>query len=117
MTNIMINVRQWNSVSYTDAAFVFLLEDYIRWVFVNSDSETFKLILNKSLLRERFIDIKDDEYEMAGFCNSYDLTTSTFSIFGPLNNSWKVEHLNSSSIVLDLTWHRGQGSKFICSNF
>ncbi len=103
----MINMRQWNRISYANAAFVFLFEYDIWGVFVDPDSETLKFILNNPFLRERFIDIEDDEYEMTGFCNGYDLTTSTFAVFGPLNNTRKIKHLNSSPIVLNLTWHGG----------
>lgn len=103
----MIDVRQWDGICYADPAFVFLLENDIWRVFVNTDPETLKLSFDKPLLRKWFINIKDDEYEMAGFCNSYDLTTSTFSILGTLNNSRKVKHLDSSPIILNLTRHRG----------
>lgn len=116
MADFMIDVGQRHSIGDTDAAFILFLEDNIWWLFIDTNAEAFKLILDDSLLRQRLIDIKNDEYEMAGFGNGDHLSTSTFAVFGSLNDSGKVEHLNCSAIVLDLTRNCSQSRKLVSSN-
>ena len=61
----MVDVRQWNSVCDVDAAFVFLLEDDVRWLLVDSDAKAFEFSLNDSFFRKRLVHVQDDEDEMA----------------------------------------------------
>jgi len=116
MADIMVDMGQRHSIGDTDAAFILFLEDDIWWFFVYTNTEAFKLILDNPLLRQRLIDVKNDEYEMAGLGNGNDLSTSTFAVFGSLNDAGKVEHLNCGAIVLDLPRNCSQCRKFICSN-
>jgi hypothetical protein len=116
MTDIMVDMGQRHSIGDTDTAFILFLEDDIWWLFIDTNTEAFKLILDDPLLRQRLIDIENDEYEMACFGNGDNLSTSAFAVFGSLNDSGKVEHLNCSAIILDLTRNCSQSRKFISSN-
>jgi len=116
MADIMVDMGQRHSISDTNTAFILFLEDNIWWLFINTNTEAFKLILDNSFLRQRLVDIKNDEYEMAGFGDGNDLSTSTFAVFGSLNNTGKVEHLNCSAIVLYLPRNCSQSRKLISSN-
>lgn len=116
MADFMVDMGQRHSIGDTDAAFILFLEDDIWWLFIDTNTEAFKLIFDNSLLRQRLVDIKNDEYEMAGFGNGDHLSTSTFAVFGSLNDAGKVEHLNCSAIVLDLTRNCSQSRKLVSSN-
>ena len=81
----MANVGQGNGVRDADATFVFLLEDNVGRILVDSNTEALKLGLDDSFISERFVDIEDNENKMACLSNSNDLTTSTFAVFSSLN--------------------------------
>lgn len=98
----MANMGQWDGVCDADAAFVFLFEDNVWRILVYANTEAFEFILDDSFVRKRFVDVEDNEDEMAGLGNSNDLTTSTFTILGSLNNTGEIEHLDSCAVVLDL---------------
>ena len=115
-SNLVTDVRQWDSVGYCNATLVFLFEDNVRRLFVDSNAETFELVLDDLFVRKGLVDIEDDEDKMASLSNSNDLSTSTFAILGSLDDTWQIEHLNSSAIIQDLAGYRGQGSEFISSN-
>ena len=53
----MVNVRQGYSVGYANSAFIFFLENDVRWVLVNPNAKTFQLVLNDSFLGKGLIDI------------------------------------------------------------
>lgn len=102
-TYFMTDMAQWDCVGDGNAPFVFLLEDNIRRILVDSNAKTFKLILDDSFVSEWLVDIEDDEDQMARLGYSDNLATSTFAILGPLDNSGQIEHLNRSAINLNLT--------------
>ena len=83
----MANMGQWYGICDADATFVFLFEDNIWRILVDTDTEAFEFVLDDPFVSEGFVDIKDNEDEMAGLSNSNDLTTSTFAILGPLNDT------------------------------
>ena len=83
----MADMGQRYGVCDADATFVFLLEDNVWRILVDTDPEAFEFVLDDSFVSEGFVDVKDNEDKMAGLSNSNDLTTSTFSILGSLNNT------------------------------
>lgn len=83
----MADMGQWDGVCDADATFVFLLEDNVWRIFVNSDTEAFELVLDDSLVSEGFVDVEDNEDKMARLGNSNDLTTSTFAVLGSLDDT------------------------------
>ncbi len=87
MNNFMADLGHRNSVRYTDPSFVLLLEDNVGRLLVDSDTEAFELGLDDSFVGQGLVDIKNNKNEMACLRNSYDLTTSTFAIFGSLNDT------------------------------
>lgn len=83
----MADMGQWDGVCDADATFIFLLEDNVWRIFVNSDTEAFELVLDDSLVSEGFVDVEDNEDKMARLGNSNDLTTSTFAVLGSLDDT------------------------------
>ena len=83
----MADMGQRDGVCDADATFVFLLEDNIWRILVDADPEAFQFVFDDSFVSEGFVDVKDNEDKMARLSNSNDLTTSTFSILGSLNDT------------------------------
>ena len=83
----MADMGQRDGVCDADATFVFLLEDNVWRILVDADPEAFEFVLDDSFVSEGFVDVKDNEDKMARLSNSNDLTTSTFSILGSLNDT------------------------------
>ena len=109
----MADMRQWNSIRYGYSPLVLLLEDNVGRILVDSDTKAFELVLDDSLVSERLVNIKHYEDKMTGFGNGYNLTTSTFAVFGSLNDTRQIEHLDGRSVILHLTRDSGQGGKLI----
>ena len=70
---------QWYGIGHVDSAFVFLLEGDVRRFFIEPDAETFQFRLYYSLVGEGFIDIENNENQIARPRDGYDLTTSSLS--------------------------------------
>ena len=83
----MADMGQRDGVCDADATFVFLLEDNVWRILIDSNSEAFELGLDYSFVSEGFIDVEDNENEMAGLGNSNDLTASTFAVLGSLDDT------------------------------
>ena len=78
---------QRDGIGDADTTFVFLLEDNIWRILIDSDTEALELVLDDSFVSEGFVDVEDDEDKMARFGNGNDLTTSTFAVLGPLDDT------------------------------
>lgn len=83
----MTDMGQRDGVCDADATFVFLLENNVWRILVDSDTEALELVLDDSFVSEGFVDVEDNEDKMARLSNSDDLTTSTFAILGSLDNT------------------------------
>ena len=83
----MADMGQRDGVSDADATFVFLLEHNVWRILVDSDTEALELIFDYSFVSEGFIDVEDNEDQMARLGNSNDLTTSTFAVLGSLDDT------------------------------
>ena len=83
----MADMRQRNGICDADATFVFLLEDNVWRILVDSDTEALELVLDDSFVSEGFVDVEDNEDKMACLGNSNDLTTSTFAVLGSLDDT------------------------------
>lgn len=110
---VVINVCQRDGAGDVQATFVFFLEDNIGRFLVDADSEAFQLGLDDSLVRQRLVDIENDEDEMACFGNSNDLATSTLAILCSLDDTRQVEHLDGGTIVKNLTGNGGEGGELV----
>ncbi len=86
----MVNMGQGNGAGNVDASIVIFLEDDIRRLLIDANTESLEFSLDDALIRQGFVDIKNDENEMTGFRNGDDLAASTFSVFGPLNDTGKI---------------------------
>lgn len=113
----MIDMAQWNGIGDTDAPFILLLKNDIRRLLINADPESLELVFDDSFLRERFIDVQDDEDQMTGLGHCDDLSATTLPILCPLDNSWQIQHLNRSTIVDNLARDCSQGREFIRSGY
>ncbi len=83
----MADMGQRDGICDADATFVFLLEDNVWRILIDSDTEALELVLDDSFVGEGFIDVEDDEDKMARLGNGNDLTTSTFAVLGPLDDT------------------------------
>ena len=83
----MANMGQRDGVCDADATFVFLLEDNVWRILVDSDTEALELVLDDSFVSEGFVDVEDNEDKMARLGNSDDLTTSAFAVLGSLDDT------------------------------
>lgn len=83
----MTDVGQRNGVRDANTTLIFLLEDNVWRIFVDSDTEAFKLILDDSFVSEGFVDVEDNEDKMAGLGNGNNLTTSTFAVLSSLDDT------------------------------
>lgn len=101
--DLWLDVRQWDSIRYADSTFIFLFEHNIGWLLVNSNSKPFQLGLDHFLVSERLVYVQNNEYQMAGLRDGDDLATTTFTILGALDNPWQIKHLDSRTVVLNLT--------------
>jgi hypothetical protein len=54
---------------------------------------------------------------MASLGHSNDLTTTTLTILGTLNNSRKIENLNLGTVVLDLSGDGSQGCELVSGSY
>ena len=103
----MADMGQRDGIGDADATFVFLLEDNIWRVLVDSDTKALELSLDNSFVSEGLVDVEDNEDKMARFGNGDDLTASTFAVLGSLDDTGQIKHLDSSAVVLDLTRYSG----------
>lgn len=101
-------MRQWQRAGDVDATLVFLLKHDVGRFFVDTDSESFQLRFDDTLVCQRLVDVQDDEDEMACLGHGNHLTASTLAILGSLDDARKVKHLDLGTIVNDLTRNGGQ---------
>lgn len=112
----MVDMGQRDSTGDADAPFVLLLEENIRQALVDADTKAFQLGFDNPLVCERLVDIEDDEDKMTSLGNCNDLTAAALSVFGSLNNTRQIKHLNLSSVIGDLARDSGERSKLVSSN-
>lgn len=99
----MIDIVQGYRVGDVDATGILLLEDNVGRALVDADSEALQFRLDDALVRQRLVDIQDDEDKVARLCDGDDLTTSSFAILGTLNDTRQVENLDLCAVVNDLS--------------
>lgn len=51
---------------------------------------------------------------MTGLRNGNDLATSSFSVFGALDDTGQVKHLDVGAVILHLAWDGGEGGELVC---
>jgi hypothetical protein len=91
-----------------DAALLLLLEHNVGWALVDADAEAFQFVLDNALVGKGLVDVQDDENQMARLRNSDDLSSTTLSVLGTLDNSGKIENLNLGTVVHDLAGYSGE---------
>lgn len=114
---LVVDMRERHGVGDGEAALVLFLKNNIRRLLVDSNPESLELGLDDLLISQWLIDIENDEDQVTGLCNGDHLTSSTLAIFGSLNDTRQIEHLNGGAVVLNLAWHSRQCGKLIGSNY
>lgn len=117
--------------TYTTTFFLFHCDS--RGLFIKANSKAFQFICENGEVIERLENVQNNKYKVASPGNSNDLSTSTFTVLGTLDDTlrWKngysrigfasdkqiltrkVENLYSGSIVSHLSGNSGQCSEFI----
>lgn len=92
---------------------VLLLEDDVGRLLVDSDPKSLQFGFDDLFVDQRLVDVEHDENEVAGFRDGNDLSTTTLTVLGTLNDTGKVENLDLGSVVHDLSGHGGQGCEFV----
>ena len=112
---LLRHLRQLYSVRHLDAdsTLVLLLQDDVRSLLVEPDTEAFKLAFDDALVSQRLLGVKHDQNEVACARHTDDLLTSTLAIFGSLDNSWQIEQLDLGALIVEDTWDAGQCCEFI----
>ena len=82
-----------------------LFEVDVRGLLVYPDTETLEFRFDDPLVSEGLVDVQNYKDQMAGFCHCNDLTTSTFAVFGALNDTRQIQHLNLCTVIHDLIGH------------
>lgn len=111
----MSNIGQGYGIGDGNSAFVLLLEYYIWRLFIDTDTKPLQLSLDDLFVCQWLVNVQDDEDEMTSLGYCYDLTTTTLAIFSTLNDTRKIQHLNGSPIVLDLTGYCCQSCELVGS--
>lgn len=83
----MADMGQRDGVRDADATLVFLLEDNVWRILVDSDTKALELVLDDSLVSEGLVDVEDNEDKMARLGHRNDLATSTFAVLGSLDDT------------------------------
>lgn len=109
----MIDVGQRNSTRNGNTTLILLLENNVGGLLVNSDTEPFQFGFDDLLVDQRLVHVEDNENEVAGLGYGNDLSTTTFTILGTLDNTRKIENLDFGAVVHHLSGHGGQGCEFV----
>ena len=97
----------------SNTTLVLLLEDDVGRLLVDSDPKSLQFGFDDLFVDQRLVDVEHDENEVAGFRDGNDLSTTTLTVLGTLNDTRKVENLDLGSVVHDLSGHGGQGCEFV----
>ena len=101
----MDDVGQRNSTRNGNTTLILLLENNVGGLLVNSDTEPFQFGFDDLLVDQGLVHVEDNENEVAGLGYGNDLSTTTFTILGTLNNTRKIENLNFGAVVHHLSGH------------
>jgi len=93
----VVDVCQGYGAGDIEATLVLLPEGDVGGFLIDADSETLEFRLNHPLIRQRLIDIQHNEDQMACLSNGDDLSTSTSTILGTLNDTGKVNNLQGGT--------------------
>lgn len=83
--------EQARETGFTHTPVFLLLDGDPGWSLVQANAETFQFIRQDGKIDKWFQNVENDENEVARPCDSDDLSTSTLSIFGTFNDTWRDE--------------------------
>lgn len=96
-----------------EASLLVLLDLDQRLGLVESDAESFQLPLDDLLVVHRSGGVKNDHNQVAGSGDGNNLSTTSFVVFGSLNNSGKIKKLEFGSFVDEDSGNTGQSCELV----
>src|SRR5699024_5046453 len=105
---VVVQVGQRHSGGDVDTTLVLLSNDNVRGFLVKTDTHTLEFVFNDPLVVHRLVDIEHNEDKVDGTSDGNNLTTTTFTVLGTLNNTGQIKHLNLGTLVFDDTGHGGK---------
>jgi hypothetical protein len=69
-----------HSICHINSTLLFLFESYVRWVLIETYAKSFQFSFDDSLVRERFVDVEDDEYQVTSARNCNYLATTSLKV-------------------------------------
>jgi hypothetical protein len=113
----MIDVSEWYCAGDVDPSLVFLLEDDVGRCLIDSNAKSFQFRFNYAFVGQGLVYIENDENEMAGLGDGNNLSTSSLSILGSLDDTRKVKHLDGGAVIHDLARYCSQCRELVRRNF
>lgn len=114
--SLLVDVSQIDSLGDADTALLFLLERNVGGLLVEPDPEPLELLLNEFLVGHRLERVENDQNEVASASNSNNLLTTTLAVLGTLDDTGKIEELDTRTLVVDNARHAGKGGEFVGSD-
>lgn len=109
----MRDIRQGNSRSNGNTALVLLLEGDIGRRLIDPDPKALHFSLDNPLINQGLIDIEDNEDQIARLGHRNDLSSTTLTILGTLDNTGQIEDLDLGSVVHHLSGDRGESCELV----
>jgi len=116
LDGIFVHVGLSHGARHSDTTLLLLLESDVRGLLVQTDAETFELLLDEPLVGDGLQGVENDENEIACTGNSNNRTTTTLTILSTFNDTGKIDQLNPSTLVVDDTGHGCKSSELVGSN-
>ena len=92
---------------------VLLLEQNVGGRLVAPNTKSFQFVLDDTLVNQWLVHVKDNEDKVASLSHCNNLSTTTLSVFGTLNNTRKIENLNLGTVIHDLTGNSCEGCELV----
>lgn len=115
--DLIINLSELLDCGIMDTATFSLSNSDSGRFFVKSDTNRFKLMSELSLLISSLLNVEDHKDKICRFTTSDNLSSSSLTFGGTLNDTGKIEKLDSRIIVLNESGDTGQGSELVRCSF
>lgn len=114
--NRKLNRKYYHNIQIDSTFLLFPKADIWRF-FVEPDSEAFQFVLEQFLVLKRLEDVENDEDQTAGASDSNNLTATSFTVFGALDDTWQIQQLDLGALVLNHTRDGGECRELVGSYF
>lgn len=103
LDHLLIDMCHGDHAGDTDTTRLSLLEVYIRRRPVQPHAHCFQLSCQDLLMCPRFSSVQNHQQQICRLAHGNDLTTTTFTLRGTLNNTWQIQELNLGVVVVNDT--------------